>query len=475
MTSTAADRPILVVAAIAGVVAAIALPDRPGIGWLITGAASAGGLLFVGAREGASARHGSRLAWGATVLILLGVGTVRDAGWLFVLCVLTAVGCAALGTAGARTTLGTLLAGFALLAAPVRALPWAARGARSGSRTAPTNARTPRLMASAGIAVLLLGVFSALFASADPAFGRILRAAVPDVDGGTVLRWLLLFVIVGGATLGAAFLLVNPTTLGLVGLPAPRPLRRLEWALPVGAVLVTFAAFVAVQATVLFGGRDHVLRTVGLTFAQYARRGFWQLLVVTLLTLVVIAVAMRKAPRGDRGDRLMVRVLLGGLSLGALVVVASALWRMSVYEQAYGYTRLRVFVSAFELWLGALFLLVLAAGLRLRAGWVPQAAVAAWVVTLVGLAVLNPDRFIARENIDRSGTLDARYLSTLSADAVPELDRLPVPLRDCALSDIARRLREDPDDWRSFNTSRATAATIVTDVREPGPECTRRR
>jgi hypothetical protein len=114
---------------------------------------------------------------------------------------------------------------------------------------------------------------------------------------------------------------------------------------------------------------------------------------------------------------------------------------------------------------------------RLRAAWLPQAAVAMWVLTLLGLAVLNPDRFIARENIDRyerTGTLDAWYLSTLSADAVPELDKLPGPLRDCALYDIARGLREHPDDWRSFNAARAAAAPIVSDVGSPGPGCVRR-
>jgi hypothetical protein len=274
--------------------------------------------------------------------------------------------------------------------------------------------------------------------------------------------------------LGAVFLLVNPSTLGEIGAGAPKPVRRLEWAVPVGAVLIAFVAFVAVQVTVLFGDRDYVMRTVGLTFAQYARRGFWQLLVITMLTLVVIAVAVRKAPRATRGDRILLRVLLGALATGALTVVASALWRMSVYEQAYGYTRLRVFVTAFEIWLGALFVLVLIAGFRLRATWLAQAVIATWVLTLIGLAVLNPDRFIAEQNIaryHRSGTLDVRYLSTLSADAAPTLDRLTGPMRTCALSEIARNLRDNPDDWRSYNVARTTAAPIVADLDAPPLAC----
>ncbi len=118
------------------------------------------------------------------------------------------------------------------------------------------------------------------------------------------------------------------------------------------------------------------------------------------------------------------------MATGALVVVVSALWRMSVYEEAYGFTRLRVFVSAFEIWLGALFVLVLIAGLRLRARWLAPAVVAAWVLTLIGLAALNPDRFIAEQNIaryHRGATLDVPYLSSLSSDAAPALDRLSGP------------------------------------------------
>jgi hypothetical protein len=216
-----------------------------------------------------------------------------------------------------------------------------------------------------------------------------------------------------------------------------------------------------------------VLNTVNLTFADYARGGFWQLLVVTLLTLLVIAIAVRKAPRVTAADRLAVRLLLGALVVGALTVVASALWRMMVYEQAYGFTRLRVFVSAFELWLGVVFLLVLIAGIRLGGSWLPQLVVGTWVLTLLGLVLLNPDRFIAAQNVDRyeqTNKLDLLYLRSLSPDAAPELDRLPDKYRACALRGIKQQLANEPDDWRGFNVARHRAERIVRDVR-PDSSC----
>ena len=160
---------------------------------------------------------------------------------------------------------------------------------------------------------------------------------------------------------------------------------------------------------------------------------------------------------------------LGLLAACSLVVVGSALWRMDVYEQAYGFTRLRVFVSAFEVWLGGLFVLVMLAGLarlRSRTTWLARAAVGLWVATLLGLAVLNPDRFIAAHNVDRvnASNSDIWYLRTLSADAAPELDRLPSGARECALSEIADDLARDDDDWRGWNLGRSRARHIV-----PGP------
>jgi hypothetical protein len=176
---------------------------------------------------------------------------------------------------------------------------------------------------------------------------------------------------------------------------------------------------------------------------------------------------VHKAPRATVGDRVLLRVILGALIACSLVVVGSALYRMKVYEDAYGFTRLRVLVSAFELWLGALFVLVMVAGLVARAGWLPRVAVALWVVTLLGLAVLNPDRYIAAHNVDRAfdpakaSNSDIWYLGTLSADAVPELDRLPPGARECALSEISDDLAKYPDDWRGWNLGRAEARRIV--------------
>ncbi|MFB9181483.1 DUF4153 domain-containing protein [Dactylosporangium sucinum] len=456
--------PAAATAALAGglvtaIVAAAAVPlDRPGLGWPIAGLAmlvSLGVVLW----KGGTGRVES-FAWCAAALALLSVGAFRAAGWLFFLCLMAAFGCVALAVGRGRRVPALFIALINVPLAGFRALPWVAAGM---SRLKGTGNNVVRLAASAGLGVLLLVVFGALFASADVAFDRIVDQVVPEFSAGTVVRWIFVGTVAAWLLFGAAYLVDSPSAVGDREPGEPRTVRRVEWLVPVGALLVMFVAFVAVQLTVLYGDRGYVMKTVGLTFAEYARKGFWQLLVVTLLTLVVMAVTVRKAPRGTVTDRILLRVVLGLLAACTLVIVGSAVKRMDVYEEAYGYTRLRVFVTAFELWLGALFVLVMIGGLARRARWLPRVAVALWVVTLLGLAGLNPDRFIAAGNVQRvaANNADVWYLSTLSADAVPELRKLPAGARECALSAISRDLYYDRDDWRGWNLAREQAREVA--------------
>ncbi|MEU5672338.1 DUF4173 domain-containing protein, partial [Micromonospora sp. NPDC047753] len=398
-------------------------------------------------RPGATGAPGRAVQalWAAATVALVAVGTVRAAGWLFALCLLAAAVTGALAVTGGRSPLGMLVAVTLPPAATVRALPWAARGVRD-TRPAGSGVGFGRILTSLAVSAVLLTLFGLLFSSADAVFAELVTGLLPDISLPGVIGWTFRLVVIGGGLLGGAYLISRPPDLeGLRPRPS-RPVHRLEWTLPLVLLDALFAAFVLVQLTVLFGGAGHVLRTAGLTYAEYARGGFWQLLAVTALTLLVIAVAARRASQATRADRLLVRVLLGTLTALSLVIVASALYRMQVYADAYGATRLRLVVATMELWLGLLFLLVGVAVVRLRAEWLPRLVIGTAVLALLGLALVNPDRLIADRNVDRyleTGRLDVGYVSGLSADAVPALARLPDPMRICALTQIAA---EQPRD-----------------------------
>lgn len=476
----------LAAAAGAGLVTAVVVPlDRPGLGWVIAGATVAGAIaagvrrapaparaaVVAGATTAARARCWDPLVWGLVTLALLAVGTVRAAEWLFGLCLLAAAAATVLALTGGRTVRGLALGAVLLPIAAGRA----AIGSRPGVATLRRRVRA-RMRVGPTVAVtgLLLVAFGALLTSADAGFSRLLGQAVPALGPDTVLRTALLFVAAAALVLAGVVLLAAPPAVDRADpAPAAGRVRTAEWAIPVGALVVLFASFVAVQLTVLFGGAEYVLGPDGPSYAQYARGGFWQLLVVTVLTLLVIGVAGWVAPRRRPVQRWLLRGLVGALALLTLVIVASALFRMHTYQQAYGFSRLRVLVSVVELWLGQVFLLVVAATVRLRAGWLPRAVVATGLAAVLALAALNPDQFIAERNIDRSATgdhqLDLGYLAGLSADAAPALACLPVRHRTVALARIEASLAGAPDDWRSANLSRATARKAVRSEACSGP------
>jgi hypothetical protein len=435
---------VLLASGIAGLSGAIALPGKAsGLGYLVVALVCAACTWFVMGRVKALSA-----AWGALSLALVAVTVIRDAYWLYVLCILAACVAGSLAVAGGKSVGGLLLGASAVTLGAVVAIPWVARGLLALRRKA--TRQSGRVTRSVLVSLGLLAVFVPLLAGADAAFANILSFAMPTVNSSWAAQRILLFLLVGLGLAGAALAVTAPP-------PQPEPVARrrslsiVEWAMPVGILVLLFTVFGLVQLTTLFGGSRYVLDTSGMTYAVYARSGFWQLLVVTILTLGVVAAAARWASRETAKDRLWLRGLLGALSVLMLVVVASALTRMWTYQQAYGFTVQRVLVEACELWLGVVYLLVIGAGVRLGAGWLPRAIVGSGLAGLLVFAWLDPERVIAAHNVTRwqqTQEIDTEYLSRLSADAAPELSRLPENLRPCLE-------RDDDHDWRDWNLSRA--------------------
>ncbi|MEV4479140.1 DUF4153 domain-containing protein [Micromonospora coxensis] len=448
--------PAAVGAAALGVASFVPL-SRVGIGWFL-GWLVLTVAVVLGVRRTAALPRTERLiraGWAGAALALLAVLAFRNAWWLVTFCVLGALGCAALAIVGGRLLRSIL---FSLVAAPfaaLRGLPWVRRHVTSG----PDTGAVRRVLWSVVATVLVLLVFGGLLSSADAAFSEVLGAIVPEINVGSVFRWLFLAAVGGLIAVAAVYTLAAPPDLSTVDKPGERRFGILEWAPAIAALTALFAGFVAVQFTVLFGGQRHVLRTAGLSYAEYARSGFWQLVVVTLLTLAVLGGVARWARRDTPVERILLRVLLGLISVLSVVIVISALSRMYTYQKVYSFTGERIFVMAFELLLGAVFLMVLAAGVRWRGRWIPGVTVALAVAMLLSLAVLNPEDYAARRNVARyeqTGKIDAWYLRALSADATPALATLPDRVRRCTLSWIDDDL-DKPDPWYAWNLGRARA------------------
>ena len=437
-----------------GVLGGLVLPFRDlGLGTFLV-LFAAGGVVLATSRN---RRDPFTLTCAALCVLLAATTVVRDADWIVVLCLLAGAALCVCGVTRGRTLPGFVLAGLAWPLAGLRGLLWLGRTLAVLTGLGQGAALLRTLVWS----FLGLLVFGALFASADALLAEWADALLPDLTLDTFVLRAFVSVAVGGTVLAAAYLALNPPRVDRDGHP-PRPvMHRFEWLAPVLVVIGVFAAFLVAQATVIFGGHDYLRRTTGLTYAEYVHQGFGQLTVATALTLLVIWAAARKAPRATPADRAWLRASLGLLCLQTLVVVASALHRMHVYEQAYGFTRLRLLVDVFESWLGLLVLAVLASGIALRAAWLPRFALLSGIVALLCLAAVNPDAWIAERNLDRNaatGRVDWYYLHGLSDDAVPAFAELPEDRERCAL--LGRKAASD--DWLEWNLGRARAAEALT-------------
>ncbi|MFI0406391.1 DUF4153 domain-containing protein [Actinomadura sp. 3N508] len=471
---------LLVGSVIAGVIGAVSigpalLHGELGVGVLVAGAAvayvtgasgwAAGRLVRSSAGKG-SLRTRFNLTGLLFVLLALclsATAAVRDADWFVVSALLLAVAAGSYGASGGRSWPEVLGGGIAVFPAVGLMVPWAGRGAyrsmSSGRGTAWPAIRTGLIAAG------LIGVFGGLFIGADAAFGTIASGLVPEVSPGSVIVYGMAGCGVLLLASAGAFLAQAPPPLRILVPDPAKPAGRWSWAVPIAALDLLFLMFCAIQAGVfLADDKDKLLRSTGLTYAEYARQGFFQLVAVTVLVLGVVAAAKRYAPSAERTDRVMVRVLLGLLCALTLVVVAVALRRLYLYEETFGWTRLRLWVHAFELWLGVVVVLVAVAGVvKGRTPWLPRAVAATGAVAMLILALIDPDGFIAEHNVARyqdTGKIDVPYLRDLSADAVPALDRLPEPERSCALRSIALDL-DDNEPAMSGNLARSRAREIL--------------
>lgn len=436
-----------------GILGSLVLPERSlGSGTFLL-LLAAGGVVLAACKDRRD--RFTQLCAGLCVL-LAAVPVLRAAEWIAVLCLLAGGATCVIGVTRGRTVPGFVLSGLAWPLAGLRGLPWLGRTLA----VLPGLAHGAALLRTVVWSALLLVVFGALLVSADALLAEWVGALLPDLTVDTVVLRIFITIAVGGAVLAAAYLALNPPRVERRD-PTPRPVgNRYEWLAPVAVVITVFAAFLIAQATVVFGGHDYLRETTGLTYADYVHQGFGQLTVATALTLLVIWVASRKAPRTTPQDRLWLRVAVGLLCLETLVVMASALYRMHVYQEAYGFTRLRLLVDVFEGWLGLLVLAVLASGIALKGAWLPRFALVSGVAALLGLAALNPDAWIARHNIERleqTGKVDWYYLQELSDDAIPVLAELPDDRATCALTGWD----ESQDDWLEWNLGRARAADSV--------------
>jgi len=322
------------------------------------------------------------------------------------------------------------------------------------------------------LAFPLLIVFGALFSSADVVFHDVV-ADLFDIDFGSVMGHIVLFGIFAGLSAGylrGAMLRVAPSNSPATG-DSKLTLGIIPVATALGLVDLLFLVFVVIQLRYLFGGADLVATATGLTYAEYARRGFFELVTASGLVLPVLAGADWLVRNDSREHRRTFRQLAIVLLLLLAVVMASALWRMRLYVGAFGLSEVRVYATAFMLYLAGVFAWFAWTTLRGQRRRFAFGALVQGFVVLGGLHLLNPDAFIVRTNLARPPAerpFDGWYAASLSADAVPFLLEALPRLDGRARCSVATGLLEQRDrlesgDWRNWNFARSRALRLLRD------------
>jgi hypothetical protein len=353
-------------------------------------------------------------------------------------------------------------------------------GARSGWK------RVGAVLRGALIALPIVAVFAALLSSADLVFAARLDDFIqlfrlerlPEY----IFRgfYILVFAYaLAGAILHAGQKSGDEKLIGVEKPLVPPFLGFTETAIVLGAVNLLFGAFVIIQFQYFFGGQTNI-GVEGYTYAEYARRGFGELVAVAFFSLMLFLGLSAVARRENAAQRWTFSGL--GVLLVTLVgmMLFSAFQRLMLYEAAYGFTRLRTYTHVFMIWLGALLAVVVLLEILRRERAFALAAVLASIGFAATLTLMNVDGFIVRHNVTRAvqgGDLDAAYLASLSTDSVPDLvtalqdESLPAGTRDAVGAALACRTvtigRNEPDvNWRAFTFSALWANRALEQVQE---------
>lgn len=297
----------------------------------------------------------------------------------------------------------------------------------------------------------LLIVFGSLLRGADPIFASLVE--LPQFDAGLVISHALFIGVFCWLTSGWALAALGPE-LRTLRAPSSLPigLSALDINAALGTLNVLFAAFVLSQLGWFFGGEAFLHARTGLTAAQYARQGFFEMVWVVLLVvpLLVATRALLRPGSGLERRHTMLSMPLVTL-LGAIILSASM--RMQLYVHYYGLTVDRFYPMVFMGWLGLVIAWLAATVLRGRGRTFIAGVAVSGLAVLATLNAVAPDVIVARYNIERalhaiapaSAVPDLQHMSALSGEAV-ELTTQAILAPPAAVEGTA--LRQDEDRMR---------------------------
>ena len=367
-------------------------------------------------------------------------------------------------------------------------LPWLQKREKRESKTG-RNKKTHLMTILRGIAISLpiWLVFLGLLYSADLIFAQRIDRLTASLNlenlselAVQLVLALLTAYFFTGAILFAAQRSDKPSATSTGKQSVPPFLGLTETSIILGGVILLFASFVIIQFQYLFSGQANI-SLEGFTYAEYARRGFGELVGVAALSILLLKGLSIATKKVTEGQQRIFSALSSGQVVLVLVILVSAFQRLSLYESAYGFTRFRAYSHILIIWLGIFLLAYLMMEFFKRQSQfinISLLVIAGFSLTLGALGI---DVFIARKNIERSmqsQPLDAAYLAGLSSDTVPTIvewfskKQVPVDLREglgaalVCFQQLHKNQLNDELPWQSFHLANRAAMNALKNVSE---------
>lgn len=461
-------RHILLAAATLGIAADLLMPDGPvrlGLAlWVLLAVVLVPLVMRDRLPAGSATRRDAAIVM-VTMLAFAAAFVLRDAETLSALTFLALVGLSALlaWIAGRARSLQAIRLRDVPVAVVTTGLSTAfglpMLALRDGEFTRATS-RSSTSVVGIIIAIPVVLIAGALLAGSDPVFGSIMEQVLDFALSEHI-------VIIGFyAWCTAGWLRGFRAPFGADAVPedhVPRPAEGLRMLLPVlQALALLLALFLGVQARALFGGAEYVEQASGLSYAEYARRGVFGLVVVAGIVLSALVAANWLANRDDAVEQRSFRRVGWLLVALVTVLIISAFQRMGLYMSFYGLSTLRVYAIAATVVISAAVALLSLTVMRGRGDRFGMGALAILAIALLSLHVVNPERLVVNVNAARAtegAEFDVAYHVQLSADAVPALltAAKAMPAERCraivtGLQEawLKRFARSAESDWRQW-------------------------
>ena len=233
------------------------------------------------------------------------------------------------------------------------------------------------------------------------------------------------------------------------------------------ALNIVYLIFCIIQINSLF------MQKTNINYADYARQGFFQLMIVSIINLIVILIAKKYGEENNKYINFMEILMI----IFTFIIIVSSAVRMYFYEQAYGYTLLRLLVYCVLLTEAILLIPTILYILNKHRNLI-KTYFTIIVVMYIGMNIINFDAIIANRNINRyieTGKIDLEYLEKeTGTDAISNIiEILEIENADDTvkketlryIDEVYTNLKNENTDFRNFNLSKLLSKKAIEEIR----------